>query len=209
MYVILQNSWQRRPFLEVEADGRRHSAGSDVMGPAKGGKEVVERYFIGDVDRRQAKAPLALVAVEKVVVTYRQVEQAARRNTRRVVVVVLGSGRWDLDQAGPVLRCGAQPVGADRSDGSRVHAAAIESRLKLLIGRQVGHVHDAIRPVGTIVAIAAGARHGTRHQAAVVAPVEADPRSPLPWLVLQVSGFVEPLVVVDAEHLSAARDRKS
>ena len=40
------------------------------------------------------------------------------------------------------------------------------------------------------------------HQAAVVAPVEAEPRPVLPGLVLQVRGLVEVLVVVDAEHFA-------
>src|SRR5580693_1143546 len=49
--------------------------------------------------------------------------------------------------------------------------------------------------------------HGTGHQAAVIPPVEADPRSVLPGLVLDVSGLVKLFVVVDAEHLVDARRR--
>ena len=55
------------------------------------------------------------------------------------------------------------------------------------------------RPIG---AIAARARYGACHQAAIVAPVEAHPGAALERLVLQVGGFVEDFVVVDAEHLS-------
>ena len=57
-------------------------------------------------------------------------------------------------------------------------APAVESALELLIGRQAGNVHDAVGSVRPVGAIASGARHRTGHQAAVVTPVEAEPREP-------------------------------
>src|SRR5208283_5610829 len=57
--------------LKVEADGYRQRARGDVMRPAEGRKEVIERILVGQIDGRQAKAPFALLAVEKVVVSHR------------------------------------------------------------------------------------------------------------------------------------------
>ena len=44
------------------------------------------------------------------------------------------------------------------------------------------------------------AGHRARHQAAVIAPIETQPRPRFPGLVLQMSGLIEQLVVVDAEY---------
>ena len=60
-------------------------------------------------------------------------------------------------------------------------------------------------PFGTVGAIASGAGYRASHQAAVVAPVEAEPRPSPAGLILQVSGRVEILVVVDAEHFASNR----
>src|ERR1700683_5349694 len=87
-----------------------------------------------------------------------------------------------------------------------MHAPAEESCLELLIRSQAADIHycaGPIRPVRAIGSSRAGYR--TRHQAAIVAPVEAQPRPALPRLVLQVRGLVEFLVVVDAEHGTASR----
>jgi len=77
--------------------------------------ELVERIFVRDVDGGEAKTPFALVAVENVVVADGGIEQAARRDPRRVLVVVLGVGRRDADPAGSELRgeagCGQGVVG--------------------------------------------------------------------------------------------------
>ena len=78
--------------LEMEAEGRGHGARRHVVRSAESGKEVVERLLVGQVDHGQAGAPLVLVAVEEIVVADGDVEQAARRDARRVVVVVFGAG---------------------------------------------------------------------------------------------------------------------
>ena len=39
------------------------------MGSAESGQEVIEGDFVRDVDRRQPKAPLVLVATEEIIVT--------------------------------------------------------------------------------------------------------------------------------------------
>ncbi len=60
------------------------------MGAAEGGKEVVERVFVGDVDGRKLRAPFETFAVEEIVMADRDVEQITRRDPRWVFVVVLG-----------------------------------------------------------------------------------------------------------------------
>ena len=80
-----------------------------------------------------------------------------------------------------------------------------ESSLELLVGRQTGDIHDGIGPVWTIGAISARARHRTSYEAAIKAPVEADPRQLLRRLVLQVPGCIEKFVMIDAEYTDRAR----
>ena len=82
-----------------------------------------------------------------------------------------------------------------------MHASAVEPGLELLIRGQAGNVHNRVGAVRPIGAVAARARYRARHQAAVVSPVEANPgHSLIRRLVLQVSGLIEILIVIDAEH---------
>ena len=84
--------------LEVKSNFGGQSARSDVVRAAEGGEEVVERVFVGNVDGGEAQAPLVAVAVEEVVGTEGGVEEAARCDARRILVVVLGSGSGDADE---------------------------------------------------------------------------------------------------------------
>jgi hypothetical protein len=65
---------------------------------AEGGKEVVERHFVGDIDGRDAGAPFVAIPVEKIIVAQSQIKQAARRDARRIVIVVLRAGRGNFDE---------------------------------------------------------------------------------------------------------------
>ena len=56
---------------EMVPQFNRQGARGHVMGSAESGNEVVERFFVQQVDRRQAQAPLVLVTLEKVVLTHR------------------------------------------------------------------------------------------------------------------------------------------
>src|SRR5690348_7781338 len=76
-----------------------------------------------------------------------------------------------------------------------MNASAKQASLELLIRRQAGNIHG-------IDAIAE--RNRARHQPAVVSPVEADPGSALPWLILHMGRGVEGLIVVNAEYSRAA-----
>ena len=118
-----------RSALEVEPDRSRHRARRHIVSSAEGGQEIVERFFVGEVDYRQAQAPLFLVAVEQIVVADCDIEQTARLHPLGIVIVVLGSRRRDLEERGPVLGCRAGAIGADGHAGRGVHATAEQSGL--------------------------------------------------------------------------------
>ena len=73
------------------------------MSSAKSGQEVVQRFLIGEVHDGEPQAPFVAVAAEDVVVTHSHVEEIARRDARRVLVVVFGPGGGNGD-AGSTLR---------------------------------------------------------------------------------------------------------
>ena len=81
--------------LEVEANFSGQRSRRDVVGSAKGGEEIVECHFIGDVDDREASAPTVAVAMEEIVVADGKIEQVAWGNARRIVVIVFGARRRD------------------------------------------------------------------------------------------------------------------
>ena len=60
--------------------------------PAESGQEIIERNLIGDIDRGHAQAPLVLVAMKKIVISHRKVEQVPRRNAGRIVIVIFCPG---------------------------------------------------------------------------------------------------------------------
>ena len=71
--------------------------------------------IVCDVDAGERKTPFIMVAFKKVVVAHRNVEQVTPCNARRIVVVILGSGRWYLQKRSTRMRCRAQIVGTYRS----------------------------------------------------------------------------------------------
>ena len=81
----------------MKAQLRRVRARRNEVRSTKGGEEVVERRLVCDVDGAQLQAPLVAVTVKKVVVSYSHIKEVARRDPRRVVVVIFGSGRWDCN----------------------------------------------------------------------------------------------------------------
>ena len=111
-------------YSEVEAELRGVGARRNVVRPAECRKEVVQRVLVGHVDGRQPQTPLVAIAPKQVVLAERHVKQAAGRNARRIVVVVLRARLRNRQECGPILRSKAQARRADRSSWSRVHAAA-------------------------------------------------------------------------------------
>lgn len=65
------------------------------MRPAESGEEVVERFFVGQVYHGQAQAPLVTISVEQIVLAERNVEQVARRDTRRIFIGVFRAACGD------------------------------------------------------------------------------------------------------------------
>ena len=61
------------------------------MRPAERGQEIIKRNLVGDVNRGHAEAPLVLVAAKQIVIAHCNVEQVARRDSWRIVIVILGS----------------------------------------------------------------------------------------------------------------------
>jgi len=78
-----------RAVLEVEAQFDRIRPRGHKMRSAESGQEIVERHLVGQVDGRKSQAPLVTVAMEEVVVPNAGIEQVARVDARRIVIVIL------------------------------------------------------------------------------------------------------------------------
>lgn len=118
------------------------------MRTAESGQEVIQRIIVRQVNRRQLEAPLILVALEQIIEPQRQVEQVARGDAGRVVVVVLGIGRRYLDERRAKL--GSRTVEGQGLGRGCMYAIAGEPRLKLLVSGQgnaphIGSDHAHIR----------------------------------------------------------------
>jgi len=85
--------------LKVKSDLCRQRPWCQIVRAAEGRKKVVKRVLVGQVHGRQLQAHLVSVAVEHVVVSDRQIKQMARCDSRRILVVVLRSGRRNLHEA--------------------------------------------------------------------------------------------------------------
>src|ERR1700758_2253603 len=98
----------------------------------------------------------------------------ARSNAGRIVIVILRPRRRDLYKIRTILRWGAS---GKRCREGRALTPTEQSSLQLLIPRKPGQVHWTCR---------VGCKwNRTRNQSAVIAPVETEPRPPLPRLVLK------------------------
>ena len=82
--------------MKAELDGFR--TWRHIVRAAEGGQEIVQSSLVGQVDDRKAKTPLVAIIIEQVVVAYRNVEQIARLNTRRVLVIIFSARRRNMDK---------------------------------------------------------------------------------------------------------------
>src|SRR5436305_1683759 len=89
--------------LEVEPQLRRVGPRRNKMSTGEGGKKVIERCLVGDVDSAYLQAPLVSVAVEEVVMTYGHIKKMAGCNTGWIVVVIFCARRWNRDACGHEL----------------------------------------------------------------------------------------------------------
>jgi hypothetical protein len=69
----------------------------------KGREEVIKRNLVGYINCGKLQAPLVPFTVEEIVISYGKIEKVARRNTGRIVIIVLGARRGNGDQRGPKL----------------------------------------------------------------------------------------------------------
>ena len=79
--------------LKVEPELGRQRSRRHIVRPAEGREKVIQCQFVGDVDGGKRETPFVTFAFKQVVVTHRNIEQVTRRNARRIVVVIFGSGR--------------------------------------------------------------------------------------------------------------------
>ncbi len=68
------------------------------MRAAERGEEVVERVLVGDVDGGQVQVHLVVLLVENVVLSERDIEQVARCDAGRIVVVVFSARSRNLNK---------------------------------------------------------------------------------------------------------------
>ena len=68
------------------------------MSAAESGKEVIQSILVCHVDRRHVQVEFISVSAEDIVLADGSVEEVARRDARRILVVVLGSRRRNFDQ---------------------------------------------------------------------------------------------------------------
>jgi hypothetical protein len=67
------------------------------MCAAKRRKEIVKCGFVSYVYNREARTPTVAVAMEKIVIAERDIEQVAWGNAWRIVVVVFSTRLWNRD----------------------------------------------------------------------------------------------------------------
>ena len=88
---LLKPPASRPDHLEVETQLSRYRSRRDVVCPAEGREEVVQRFFIRHIDHGDPRAPFVPVTTEEVIVTHREIEQIAGLDALWIVVVVFGA----------------------------------------------------------------------------------------------------------------------
>jgi hypothetical protein len=59
--------------------------------PAERRQEIIKRNLVGNVNRSHTEAPFVFVAAKNIVIANCDVEQVARRDPWRIVIVILGA----------------------------------------------------------------------------------------------------------------------
>lgn len=70
------------------------------MRATEGRQEVIQCILVGHINGRQVEVRLEMLLVEDVLFANRRIEQVARRNALRVMIVVARSRSRDIDQVG-------------------------------------------------------------------------------------------------------------
>src|ERR1039458_3990661 len=84
--------------LKVESDLRCQRSRRYIVRSAERREKVIESIVVGYVDRRQVEVQLVAVLVKDVLLSDGNIEQVARCDARWVLVIALGSRRWNADQ---------------------------------------------------------------------------------------------------------------
>jgi len=169
--------------LEVKPNLRRHRSRRHIMRAAEGGKKVIERAFVGNVDGSHLRTPLVLVARGKGVMP-RARSTGGGAQCGRVVVIARRTWRGYREQSRSISR----RIFADgERRGKRGALVPTEQSSLQAVDRR-----RTVKSTGP-----PSKPERSRHQTAVISPVEADPRPACPGLILQVSCLVELLIVID------------
>ena len=123
--------WQQS--LEVESDFAGVRARRNVVCAAERGQVVVQRLLVGKVDYCEASAPTEAIAMEEIVVANSDVQQAARLNSLRIVIVIFLTRCRNLKIDRTELICRAGSHGGSKRAGRSTYAPAREPGLKLLV----------------------------------------------------------------------------
>ena len=102
------------------------------MRAAERREEVVHRYFVSHVYDREAATPLVTVSFKQVVLADSHIEQTPWKDTLWIVIVVLCTGRWNLQLSRTELRGGTNS--GQGNCWGRGYTIARQSGLELLIG---------------------------------------------------------------------------
>ena len=153
--------------LEVQRNLRRQRPRGYIVRSAEGREEVVQRVLVRDVDRGQVEVHLVVFLMEDVVLAKRCVEKVARRDARRVMVVILLVWRGNLHEVRLVPSVVARGEAGVRS--SR-YPVTDNASLELFVGSEAAEVDSrlAIRQgdstARTICAGGVVAGHGARNE---------------------------------------------
>jgi hypothetical protein len=134
--------------------------------------------------------------VEQIVMADADIKQVTRRYARRIAVVILRPRRRNLYMIRTILRWGAS---GKRCEECWALAPTEQSSLQVLIPSEPGQVHRSCR-VGC-------EWNCTGNHAAIVPPIETNPRPSLAGLILQMGCLIELFVVINAENPAGGRGR--
>jgi hypothetical protein len=173
----------------MQAEFTRIGARWNEVRPAEGGKEVVERFLVGEVRNREREIRFQAVAMENVIDARPNVKDVAGCDPRRILVVILGA-----ESRNHYPRCSELAERASRTDRrsrSSKRAAAVKAHLRLFVARQC-----QCGGVG---------RNGAGDLTTVIAPGERGPRPTFFVLILHIGGRAERFIVVNAERAGVQR----
>ena len=83
--------------LKVETHLGRVGSRRNEMGSTESREEVVERDLVGQIDNREAQAPLIAISVEEIVFAHRHIKQIPRFDSRWIQIIVFLAWSRNVD----------------------------------------------------------------------------------------------------------------